>query len=848
MKTTLPSWAWAFMVVLMSGCPKPAEKPFPPPGPVPLRNLGQMQAYLTDAEAWACAADDFTQYCRFTDDGLFVFWIESKSQADLHTVLSPAIPKGTKRLEGQWQATTNELRFYDNRTSSGEAVAEITVPWRWLDGKLHIEIGGFQYSCSEQGPPETGSNAAGASAAPPGKLFGREYVPADAMFVSVMFPHRTLSRPELAGALLAQVLQEFGHLERPVEMPVPTRFLTDLGVPLENVEQAICVVTGVRPTRDARSAVSQSVPQAEETGEPRQIVAAPDGSAEKAEKAEKTASTPDDEPVEIGEEEVVEVPDTGRAEEHASPDPEQDSWLYGPLMEAYVVRLTVAVPREEAVDLLFRPQGITLGGTTYFGQGRDTGAVAVHFPDERTMIVGEERVVRKMLVHEDRPSALAEALSEIDDEADIQGVVNVAAARDQLKRQAETAPKSKDAVADAIVATFSIRLDPRPSAKVAVRVKNPAAGAAIVELLRKAIAAVREQLAAMSPPHAEPQVHELRTLARDLFTRGLNSLKVERVENRVEITLGDFAPLTDLTAWLKLFNATTLRRVVLPLPSVPSFDEDATATTIRRLIPAAAGCRAEILSAIARSESTPKPWDVMKEIALSAIVLNYRIPPPGMYQAHAEEFRFDRTLPHPSELIRELLRNQYLGYYSMIHLDRITDFTCDVEGQTAKGSVSFKVPRLYEGKVQYLAERVEGCWRIKEFHLPTHRWRFVRTDAGEWKWFNMFGDVGELMQQSGPVSPCWPGQQTVSGKITLDGRLLTQATIEFYHTVDVWSERHGFADNGAYRTELLTGSYRVAIRNSTPDVPKKYHTPDRSGLMIEVKKGENSINFVLVSE
>ena len=162
--------------------------------------------------------------------------------------------------------------------------------------------------------------------------------------------------------------------------------------------------------------------------------------------------------------------------------------------------------------------------------------------------------------------------------------------------------------------------------------------------------------------------------------------------------------------------------------------------------------------------------------------------------------------------------------------------------------MSFKVPDLYEGKVQYLAERVEGRWRIKEFHLPIHRWRFVRTEAGQWKWFNMFGDIGDLVRRSGPASPRWPGQQSVSGKITLDGKPLTEATIEFFHTVDVLFHAIGIVHNGAYRIELPTGSYHVVIRSSKPDVPKKYRTPDRSGLMIEVKEGENTFDFDLALE
>jgi hypothetical protein len=197
----------------------------------------------------------------------------------------------------------------------------------------------------------------------PGMLLGREYVPPDAMFVSVVFPRRILSRPELAGAPIEQVLQKFGHLERPLEMPVPTRFLTDLGVRLENVEQAICIVTGFRTAGDANSAVSQSDLQAGETvemSEGEHGIEFP-----RAGRVEEQTG-----PVEMSQEEHDrEFPRAERAEEQTDPDSEQDSWLYGPLMEAYVVRLTVAVPREAAVGLLFRPRKIALDGKTYFGQG-----------------------------------------------------------------------------------------------------------------------------------------------------------------------------------------------------------------------------------------------------------------------------------------------------------------------------------------------------------------------------------------------------------------------------------------------------------------------------------------------
>jgi hypothetical protein len=93
--------------------------------------------------------------------------------------------------------------------------------------------------------------------------------------------------------------------------------------------------------------------------------------------------------------------------------------------------------------------------------------------------------------------------------------------------------------------------------------------------------------------------------------------------------------------------------------------------------------------------------------------------------------------PKPVLLARESGRTQQLGYYSMIQPDRITDFTCEVDGDRAQGTVSFKVPELYAGTVQFVAERGANEWEIKEFGLPIHEWKFVRTEEGTWEWVGL---------------------------------------------------------------------------------------------------------------
>ena len=293
------------------------------------------------------------------------------------------------------------------------------------------------------------------------RLLAREYAPPDTLFISAVFPRRTLARPELADAPIEQVLRKIGHLDRPLEMPVPSRFFTELSIDLDDVEHVVCIVTGIRTARDTRRDISE----VEGVVEPQKVIL---GSNDEA------VTTGDAELEEANQEEELEE---RTAEEGPSQEPtrfEQDPWLYGPLMEAYIVRLTGVVPRQAAVDLLFRPEEVTLGGRTYFGQDKDTGALAIHFPDKRTMIVGEERVIRKMLSEAKGTSALTESLQDLDLDSDIVGILNVAKTREHVMPKTDSA--SRISADDARVATFSVRLDPRPSAKFVVHVKDAEAG------------------------------------------------------------------------------------------------------------------------------------------------------------------------------------------------------------------------------------------------------------------------------------------------------------------------------------------------------------------------------------
>lgn len=57
-------------------------------------------------------------------------------------------------------------------------------------------------------------------------------------------------------------------------------------------------------------------------------------------------------------------------------------------------------------------------------------------------------------------------------------------------------------------------------------------------------------------------------------------------------------------------------------------------------------------------------------------------------------------------------------YVSLIHPEYITGLTRQVHGDTITGTVAFEARDAYRGKVNFIARRGPGGWRVVEFRLP----------------------------------------------------------------------------------------------------------------------------------
>ena len=156
---------------------------------------------------------------------------------------------------------------------------------------------------------------------------------------------------------------------------------------------------------------------------------------------------------------------------------------------------------------------------------------------------------------------------------------------------------------------------------------------------------------------------------------------------------------------------------------------------IRKLIPDATAMKKEDLTKLATSPSAPKAADI-EDKSITLYILSMRA---DRTDEQVQEFKMLNETPRPSDLAKEISRSRRIGSFELtlgpttaIHGDRIKDISCEVDGDTARGSVTFHVPNLYEGKLDYIAERQDEAWRITELLMPAHGIHIARGENGLW--------------------------------------------------------------------------------------------------------------------
>lgn len=172
------------------------------------------------------------------------------------------------------------------------------------------------------------------------------------------------------------------------------------------------------------------------------------------------------------------------------------------------------------------------------------------------------------------------------------------------------------------------------------------------------------------------------------------------------------------------------------LPALRAAD-DFTAEKAKSLIPEAAGIPADVFEKLGSDPNpTPDKLAAPRGQTLTWWTMSYA--PNKDTPKKPTSFRFLSDTLNPAALARAISGpkdkdGKHRKYASLIHPEYITDCTVKVTGDTATGTVSFKVEKLYEGEVEYKARKnKDGVWRVEEFRLPDYKVTLALGADGKW--------------------------------------------------------------------------------------------------------------------
>jgi hypothetical protein len=167
-----------------------------------------------------------------------------------------------------------------------------------------------------------------------------------------------------------------------------------------------------------------------------------------------------------------------------------------------------------------------------------------------------------------------------------------------------------------------------------------------------------------------------------------------------------------------------LLSLVVCSAALTAFAADADCEAIKRAIVLDSAITYEDLKKIGVADRPPKPDDC-EDQSLTFMLFVFVGSDQEKTKEDFKPLKEGRFAPadvagEVARMRREDVRRIAYEPLTFIHLDRITDCTCTVNGEVAEGVVSFRAPGLYEGKARYRAFKAgSGDWYIQEFSMPS---------------------------------------------------------------------------------------------------------------------------------
>lgn len=493
---------------------------------------------------------------------------------------------------------------------------------------------------------------------------------------------------------------------------------------------------------------------------------------------------------------------------------------------AHVIRFARPVDPDLVADLFVQPRIKDVRGVRTYRVNDGMYAVAV--VDDRSLLVGVAPVLDGPLDPARAGGVVHDAIAEVPADADVAGAMS-----NQRLPRGGLPPGSSLAALE--VCAASVRLGGRPEVRGTATFKDEDGAARgadeLVAVLREGAAGAVGQAEALGrdriglPAEA---VAGLRSLAGGL-AKCAAAVDVRRDGERLVVTAtapADAGFPGDLAALLVLPDVAAAEAAARNEPdmeepaeeqAVPThwrpFDVAAArvrrralhanpvAVRLRNRFPAATGFDSGSFVALVSNPTTP-PRDLPDQpVSLLALTANF-FDTAGLIPAR------DRTLivrdVKPAEMFAPFTETLGFGYASLIRVEDVTDLTCAVDGDTAKGVVAFESD-LMHGEVKYRAVRDGDGWKFAEFELPG--WGMtcaVRPDG-----------TRILRSDLGPYGDELPGHR-VELRPTLDGKPVEDARLRLYRDPQLDSFDVRREDDGRFVARVPPGRYLVEVLGTDP--------------------------------
>lgn len=476
-----------------------------------------------------------------------------------------------------------------------------------------------------------------------------------------------------------------------------------------------------------------------------------------------------------------------------------------PAGELITLRLTKPIDRARAKQVLLRVSEVQFEGKTYFGRGADGEHRAMAFPDERSLVVGSETQVRKFLSGKPAEGAVGRAVAGIAAADDAAVVADIRKVAGFLPGPLVLAAKGTEAQ----IGRLTIRTGPQISATAMVAFANADSADDAQGMATAAIASVKEKLEEdpPAPPNATPEERRVLKATMEKARKAIAAVTVKKEGERylrlelpaaAGILIDEDYPrlIQQQNQGDKRLTFADLERQAAELRYRPA---DPLAAEMQRLLPAATGMANADLYKLAAAEVTPQPSSLADHSLTLQLFLESPLPREvsEKFPEREKELRntFGDLALRPSELAAGISESNWFGYGSLLDFNSIRQIDCQAQGDKASGKVRFKVSIVWEGSLEYSAQRKSDGWEIREIRLPARGVRLVRGEQGMWKRVSVEAKA-----------------RAVQGTVTIDGRPAQRARVDFF--LHPTAARHSLEPTdaaGKFAGEIPPGKYVVAV-------------------------------------